>query len=204
MRNILYVANLADSTIQEQIESIFADFGQVGSITFGLDERFNTRFALVTLPNEKSATKANHTLNGYQLDGHYLSISYPDVDLSVIEKGLSSRQRKTAQEVCEALGETYRKPVRRIHTMILLCGHSFVLHLVKEAQEIHAAEGMMTADGSRRRTLGGIFFMLARARLAPPLYSIIHSRGGKLPGYQPKDDTLINHLVVNPKIISEN
>jgi hypothetical protein len=65
--------------------------------------------------------------------------------------------------------------------MIQLCGASFAQALVKEAQEIEAGDGLMTADGERRRTLGGVFFYLARFRLAPPVRRIIYTRKGKMP-----------------------
>lgn len=199
MRNTLYVANLAETVTEDQLRDVFQEFGDVSSIEFGRNERFGTRVALVTLAAEKAATRANHALNGYLLEGKYLSISYPDVREEDYARGLSAKQRQTAEEVVKELGEEWRKPVRRIHTMILLCGHSFVLHLVKEAKEIYAGGGMMTYDGSRKRNLGGVFFTLANQRMAEPVYKIVHTRGGKLPNYQPQDDALINHLVVNPK-----
>lgn len=199
MRNQLYVANLAETVAEEQIQSLFEQCGGVISIEPGINEKFGTRVAIVTMESEKAANKANQQLNGYNLEGQYLSISYPDVDEAVVERGLSNKQRKTAVSVVKELGEEWRKPVRRIHTMILLCGHSFVLHLVEEAKEIDAGEGMMTYDGSRRRSVGGVFFTLANRRMAPPIYQIIHLRGGKLHDYKPADDALINHLVRNPK-----
>lgn len=199
MRNILYVANIADNVSDEMLKGCLEPYGEVVSIEFGVNELYGTRIATVQMALEKSANKANQQLNGYSLEGNYLSISYPDVEIDTIERGLSSKQRQTAVSVVQELGEEWRKPVRRIHSMILLCGHSFALHLVKEAREIEAGEGMMTYDGSRKRTLGGIFFTLANQRMAPPIYHIVHTRGGKLPGYMPQDDALINHLVRNPK-----
>lgn len=199
MRNTLYVANLPESATEDLLREIFQEYGDVQSIELGTNERFGTRAALVTFPAEKAATRANHGLNGYLLDRNHLSISYPDVREEDYARGLSAKQRETAEAVAKELGEEWRKPVRRIHTMILLCGHSFVLHLVNEAKEIYNGDGMLTYDGSRKRNLGGVFFTLANHRMADPVYRIVHLRGGKLPNYQPQDDAPINHLVLNPK-----
>lgn len=194
----LYVTNLPQQTDEETLRALFSQYGEVESVEFGTNERFDVPYALVTMSSEKATTKANHNLNGYLLDEHHLSISYPDVDEATVERGLSKKQRQTAEAVVKELGEHIRKPVRRIHTMILLCGHSFVLHLVEEAKAIDAGEGMMTQDGERRRTLGGVFFTLANGRMAPPIYQIVHNRGGKLPGHTREDDRALQHLVSNP------
>lgn len=194
----LYVANIPQETDETTLQDIFSKYGEIEQIEFGINERFDVPYAIITMNSEKAATKSLHNLNGYQLDGNYLSISYPDIDEDAVERGLSKKQRKTAEDVVKTLGEKYRKPVRRIHTMILLCGHSFVLQLVKEAQEIDAGEGMMTKDGSRRRSLGGVFFTIANERMSPPVYQIVHPRGGKLHGYEKEDDKAFYHLIVNP------
>ncbi|PJF20988.1 MAG: hypothetical protein CUN56_13385 [Phototrophicales bacterium] len=198
MGKTLYVANLTQNVTEDDIKALFDQFGEVESVQFGLNERFNIRYALVSMAMEKAATKANHTLNGYVLDGQYISISYPEVDMQAVERGLSKKARETAEAVVKELGEEWRKPVRRIHSMVLLCGHSFVLHLLKEAHEIYEGEGMMTQDGSRKRSLGGVFFTLANHRMSPELYYLIHIRGGKLPGYKKEDDRAIYHLIRNP------
>jgi len=194
----LYVANIPAETDETALAEVFSKYGEVTSIELGTDERFELPYAIVTMSSEKAATKSLHNLNGHQLDGHYLSISYPEIDEDAIARGLSKKQRQTAENIVKELDEKYRKPVRRIHTMILLCGHSFVLHLLNEAKEIDAGEGMMTKDGSRRRSLGGVFFTLANQRMSPPVYQIVHPRGGKLPDYQKEDDKAIYHLILNP------
>lgn len=197
-RETLYVTNLPEGATEEHVAELFSEFGLANSVEFGINEKFDVPYALVTMETEKAATQANHTLNGQVFEGRRLTISYPDIDEAVIERGLSSKQRKTAEMVVKELGEEWRKPVRRIHTMILVCGHSFVLNLLEEAKEIEAGEGMMTQDGSRRRTLGGVFFTLVNHRCSLPIYKLVHTRGGKLPGYQKSDDRAIYHLIKNP------
>jgi hypothetical protein len=198
-REILYVTNFPPSEgIEEVLATLFSEFGGVKNVSFGLNERFDVTYVTITMETEKAATQANHSLNGYEIEGMRLSISYPDIDEAVVERGLSAKQRQTAEAVVKELGEEWRKPVRRIHTMILLCGHSFVLSILEEARLIYEGEGILTQDGSRLRTLGGVFFTLANWRMSPEIYKVVHTRGGKLYDYQKSDDRIFYHLIVNP------
>jgi RNA recognition motif-containing protein len=177
-RNTLYVSNLAPSVDATQLGELFTEYGEVESVEFGNHRLSGDRFALVQMVLEKEATKANLGLNGYELDGHYLAVSYPEPDIS---RPFLSRHKKIAESVAEQLNETEKKPVRMIHAMVLLCGPSFVQAIAKEAQEIDAGEGIMTSDSSQRRTLGGVFFYLARYRMSDAVRRIIYNRKGKLP-----------------------
>ncbi len=79
-------------------------------------------------------------------------------------------------ELMAALGETGPRKGRVAHdvfwTMVGLGGAQVARELVEEAVVVAAGEGMATADGGRRRTLGGVWFRLAGQRLrhrGPPL-----------------------------------
>lgn len=74
--------------------------------------------------------------------------------------------RKQAKPIIEALGETERSPSAVVERMILRCGVDFVQELLDETLHIENEGGMMIADGSRRRTTGGVFFKLAKDRVA--------------------------------------
>lgn len=185
-------------SIEEVLHELFGQYGEIETLEFGENERFEVPYALIRMSTEKAATKAMHSLNGHQIEGQRLAISYPEPDPDTIERGLSAKQRKTAESVVKTLGEDKRKPVRRIHTMLLLCGHSFVLNMLEEAQEIYEGDGMMTYAGDRKRSLGGTFFTLANWRMSDPIYRIVHHRGGKLPDYTKEDDKAIYHLIDNP------
>jgi RNA recognition motif-containing protein len=197
-RETLYVANIHDDIGADDIEALFAEFGPVTSVELTRNEKFDVPVALVTMETEKAATRANQSLNGHDINGKRLAVSYPEPLNDVIERGLSKKARKTAEAVCKELGEDIRKPVRRIHTMVLLLGHSFVTALVEEAKDVYAGEGMLTSDGSRKRSLGGVFFRLSLPRMSVPMYRIIHNRGGKLYTYDKLDDRAIYHLITNP------
>lgn len=178
MKNTLYVANLPPSATEAQLRELFGPYGDVTSVEFGVEDRFDARYALVTMATEKTANKASRGLNGHQLDDHILAISPPDVDLS---KDLMPKQRKAAEALAAELQETEKVPVRQIHAIVQLCGDSFAEAVLKEADEVQARGGLMTSDGERQRTRGGVFFFLARARMAPPARRIVFNRKGKMP-----------------------
>lgn len=73
--------------------------------------------------------------------------------------------RDVVKEIAQTLGETERKPLKQIENIIRFCGAEFAQELLKDALEIENNGGMMTSEGDRRRTLGGVFFQLARQRM---------------------------------------
>lgn len=70
------------------------------------------------------------------------------------------------QEIARTLGEAQSLPVRTIKLLVRLLGADASWQLVRQAQEIHAGEGMLIANGKRKRTLGGCFFELARRSIS--------------------------------------
>jgi len=79
----------------------------------------------------------------------------------------SEAPRKPEIEIAEVLGETHFVPVREIKGVIAVLGIEATWQLAREAQAIHGGEGMLVVDGTRKRTLGGCFFELARRALTP-------------------------------------
>jgi hypothetical protein len=183
-RNVLYVTNLAPSVDAEMLGAVFSEYGEVDSIEFGNHRISEDRFALVAMAIEKNATKATHGLNGYMMDEHALAVSYPEPDFS---RPMLGKQRKIADKIVADLKETDKKPVRMINAMVLLCGTSFTQAIADEAKAIDAGDGIMTSDGSQRRTLGGVFFYLCRYRMSDAIRKIVYNRKGKLP--TPDDET---------------
>ncbi|MEZ4513045.1 MAG: phosphorylated adapter RNA export RNA-binding domain-containing protein [Chloroflexota bacterium] len=64
------------------------------------------------------------------------------------------------EEIAMLLGETEPGPLDSITRIIETLGEKQTRQLVKEAIRIHADEGIKTHDGTRNRTLGGVFFFL--------------------------------------------
>lgn len=74
---------------------------------------------------------------------------------------------KPEVEIAETLGESHFVPTREIRGVLAVLGVEATQQLVREAQAIFAGEGMLVANGTRKRTLGGCFFELARRALSP-------------------------------------
>jgi hypothetical protein len=177
MGNELYVANLSPDTTREQLSELFSQHGEVMAVDLGVEDKTGQTFAIVTMGSEKVATRANRELNGQLLNGLPLAVSYPEVD----PKELTAKQRKAIDEILAALEEKDDVPIRQLEAITRLCGMSFVEALLEEALAVDAAEGLMTTDGTRRRTKGGVFFYLARYRMSPAVRRIVYNRKGKIP-----------------------
>lgn len=87
-----------------------------------------------------------------------------------------------------ALGESEPEPIATLRMLLNVKGVRFAQHILTKAHETQATGGMLTADKSRQRTLGGTFFALARRRCTPeeqakiwPGHTILRPRvrGGK-------------------------
>ncbi len=65
-------------------------------------------------------------------------------------------------EIATQLGETEEEPIRQINRAVRILGEHRVRTVVARALDIEAAGGMMRADGSQKRSLGGVFFILMR------------------------------------------
>jgi hypothetical protein len=74
-----------------------------------------------------------------------------------------------AEDIARQLGEKARKPKRQIFLIVKRCGVEFAQKLLEDTKEIESNGGMMTQDGKRRRTPGGVFFHLARQRIPPEI-----------------------------------
>jgi hypothetical protein len=76
-------------------------------------------------------------------------------------------QKTLAQEIAETLGEKGKLVLKQIDVIIEKFGVDSAVAMLRETLDIEANGGMMISEGTRRRTLGGIFFHLARERADP-------------------------------------
>ena len=74
---------------------------------------------------------------------------------------------RVAKEMCSLLAEPKEGLMRRALTIV---GVELCLKLCNEVQNVEAKGGMQTADGSRRRTPGGVFWALFKQRVSQDDY----------------------------------
>ncbi|MBZ5714811.1 RNA recognition motif domain-containing protein [Nannocystis pusilla] len=77
MSNRLFVGNLSFQTTEEDLQQVFADFGEIAEIRLVLDrETGRSRgFAFVAMADDEAARRATETLNGQMLDGRPLRVN---------------------------------------------------------------------------------------------------------------------------------
>jgi RNA recognition motif-containing protein len=73
----MYIGNLATMVTEEELEKMFAEFGEVASTKI-ITDRYTKQskgFGFVEMPNNSEADKAIKALNGTEVKGKYLKIS---------------------------------------------------------------------------------------------------------------------------------
>jgi PHAX RNA-binding domain len=98
--------------------------------------------------------------------GKVLSSSPTEQENREEQSGLPSHIA-VAQKIAERLGETLEPQLLQIENIVWALGQVQAWALMLDAIEIDEGEGMLVPDGSRRRTVGGIFFYLAYTKGQP-------------------------------------
>lgn len=80
-----------------------------------------------------------------------------------------------AEQIAEQLQETEPIPRQQILNVIDLCGAEFAQNMLAETIQLEGDGGLMLPDGSRRRTIGGVFFYLVRQRVDREMKSRIYA-----------------------------
>ena len=86
---------------------------------------------------------------------------------------------EAARELGRLLGERQHSVIGQIRRIIQLCGVEFAREMYAATVEIEANGGMMLPDNSRRRSRGGVFFQLVRAKLDEDQQKQAFFRGAK-------------------------
>lgn len=93
---------------------------------------------------------------------------------------MDSEQLKSfAEDVAKQLNESGGDPVRQIALIAEHLGTDFVKENLEETLKIEAEGGMMTQEGERRRTPGGVFFYLVKGKMQPNVRQIIFPNFGQ-------------------------
>ncbi|HEV8550361.1 MAG TPA: hypothetical protein VGQ57_15060 [Polyangiaceae bacterium] len=73
---------------------------------------------------------------------------------------------ETVSTIAKALGESDEVPMGQISGVVRVLGEEQSLKLLDETKSIETKGGMMLPDNSRKRSIGGVFFFLARQKLS--------------------------------------
>jgi hypothetical protein len=88
--------------------------------------------------------------------------------------------------ICSTLNEGEERPRSQVTAIVETLGEIRAMALLAETQRIELSGGMLVPDGSRRRTPGGVFFVLARRALSPHDRDRIFSDGRQQSPAAPK------------------
>jgi RNA recognition motif-containing protein len=77
MNNKLFVGNLSFKTTQEDLQGLFAEYGEVVSVAIPQDRETGRQrgFAFVEMVDQASAEAAIKGLNGHDLDGRQIAVN---------------------------------------------------------------------------------------------------------------------------------
>lgn len=164
----IYVCDLPPDCGEEEINALFEKHGSVTAIEW-LPPRDGTdlRRALVTVDTEKPVLVVVGQLNGRSV-GEQPIVATPAAPPDGPYE-LSRRQIQVSNDIAVQLHEKFKWPRMMIQQTVGLCGVRFAQEMARRAQAIEDAGGMLVPDGSRRRTVGGIFFALTRQYVTPEI-----------------------------------
>lgn len=81
------------------------------------------------------------------------------------ERALHAQRVETARLITEQLGESTEEAQAQIYRAVKKLGIEQALDFLRQTHEIEAQGGRMVTDGSRRRTPGGVFFLLIKEQV---------------------------------------
>jgi len=162
MTKALYVSNLPPGVDEKRLCALFEVMGSVETVQpahFRPDQVMDA--ALLVMP-DAAAAAAIRQMNGTDLDGYRLAVTWDEPGRPM---RANNETHALTKQIIEQLGED-PSAQSRIERVVRLGGLEFVRAILEETLAIEAAGGMMTADGQRRRTPGGVFFYLVRGRVS--------------------------------------
>lgn len=165
MTDAVFLSNLVPEVSEEEIRALCVDFGAIEEVILfspDADSRI-PHGAYITFSEDEAAQKALEQLNGYVFYDQRLSVSWASPERLLT---LDRKLEKAVRAIAARLNE---RELFQLRKMVEIGGLPFVNAIVEEALELNKGGGLYVLDGTRRRTLGGIFFFLARGRISPAM-----------------------------------
>jgi hypothetical protein len=177
MSSIIYVSNFPPGLTAEQLGDVITEFTPVVSVAIIARPPNTTMPPAAQVEIEvDDFTGVLRRLNKHRLEDRRLA-AMPNELIPTGEPSPELQEQIAA--IAELLGETEKYALRQIKGIMMLCGPEFTQSILEEAKEIEASGGLKTVDGKRKRTFGGVFFFLARGRMAPELRRAVFSPTAK-------------------------
>lgn len=167
-----YVCDLPPDCTDEQLSDLLQPHGAVTAIEWSSPrEGSDLRRAVATLEMDVAPRRIIDRLNRQCVGAQpvVVTLAVPAKKFGTI----SNANRRRSQKIARMLAETESGPIGSLAKIIHICGIRFTLRMVKQAFAIEAAGGMMLPDGSRKRTIGGVFFYQARSYLSPAMHAYL-------------------------------
>lgn len=160
----LFVQNLAETVTHQQLHEVLSKAGKVLDVQRPFDEKAGkpALFAFVTVETEADVQAVIKQFDGFKMAGQKIKIQRFQA-----RPPKEDSEHAAADTISMKLGEVDRIPRAQVRRIVELCGEDFANQLLADATKLHEEGSMMTQDGSRPRTLGGVFFRLARDRMSP-------------------------------------
>lgn len=205
------VSNLPVDVTEDAIRALFEPLAPVTDIRRVLNPETNefTRKAIVKLKPAEDKSKSDvvravhQTFNGHPFGEPWLIATLMYAAPASSLPALTDPQREMVRSVLATLNETDEVPSYQLSTMMRMFGEEFISLLLREAQAIEDAGGLMVQDGSRRRTFGGVYFFLARQYIRgsawPLVFDLQRVNAGLEAEKNPKKETAAPRAPKSPK-----
>lgn len=195
----LYVSNFPRDLAEEELFALFVTVGSVESLKkISLaPESTMPEAVLVEVADEDTAHRMQKELNGQQVGNLRLAVTRVGKPPKLIP---SPELEEFTQATVQKLDENEKYAARQVREIVYYCGREFTQVILEETEEIQASGGMLTVDGQRQRTIGGVFFYLARGRMAPSIRKVVfYARPKKQPAANPSQPSASSKKPPKPK-----
>lgn len=164
----ILLRNLPDATTEADVRSALMMAGSFESVTV-MESAGESPSAIVEMKHPSGVQAAAEIIEERGFLGNM------DVQAISFAEGvpLSDAEASYADELIETLQEGNSGAVDTLRDFVGICGIEFAKRVLAETQKIEAEGGMMTANGQRRRTIGGVFLYLAKDQMPPTVRNIV-------------------------------